>query len=138
MKQGKWFDVFLIIVTLLALAPASRVAQEAPGAITGVITDSSGAAIPAAAIEVQNARTNISRRTETDVRGEYNVSALQPGVYNLTVTRDGFKKAVYSNIQLQVNQVASVNGALEIGTVSESVTVEGAAALVQSETTTVG
>jgi len=138
MKQGKWFDVFLIIVTLLALAPASLVAQEATGAITGVITDSSGAAIPAAAIEVQNARTNISRRTETDVRGEYNVSALQPGVYNLTVTRDGFKKAVYSNIQLQVNQVASVNGALEIGTVSESVTVEGAAALVQSETTTVG
>ncbi len=127
-----------LIGVILLLAAGALPAQEATGTISGVITDSTGAAIPGAAVEVQNTQTNFTRRTETDARGEYNVPALQPGLYNVSVTRDGFKKAVYSNVRLEVNQVVTVNGTLEIGTVTESVTVEVAATLVQSETTTVG
>ena len=128
----------LFIAVFVLITSVNLSAQEATGTISGVITDSTGAAIPGAAVEARNTRTNLSRVTETDGRGEYAIPILQPGLYNLTVTKDGFKKAVYSNIQLQVNQVTTVNGALEIGTVSESVTVQGAAALVQSETVTVG
>ena len=137
MTTKRWIGL-LFIGMIVLLASTKLSAQEATGTISGMIADSSGAAVPGAAVEVQNVRTNLSRRTETDGRGEYTIPALQPGLYNLTVTKDGFKKAVYSNIQLQVNQVATVNGALELGTVTESVTVQGAAALVQSETVTVG
>src|SRR5437879_828818 len=87
--SNKWLHLFFIGMSAHFIA-GNVAAQEATGTISGVIADSSGAAIPGAAIEAQNAQTNISRRTATDVRGEYSIPALQPGVYNLTVTREGF------------------------------------------------
>src|SRR5207245_7501566 len=99
----RWTHLICIGMSVL-FGGVNLSAQEATGAISGVIVDSSGATVPGAVIEAQNAGTNLSRRTETNARGEYTIPALQPGLYNLTVTKDRFKKAVYSNIELQVNR----------------------------------
>jgi hypothetical protein len=127
------FPVFILVLT-----GGSLLAQEATGTISGSVMDSTGASVSEASIAVRNVRTNLVRQSKTDDNGIFNVPALQPGIYNIEVSREGFKRARMGDFQVQVNQVASVNLTLEVGAVSESVTVTGGVSLLQAETSTIG
>ena len=89
----------------------------------GQCKDSSGASVPQSAVTVKNAGTGQERTVKSDEAGNYTVSNLQGGRYQLTVASAGFKTATVSGIELQVAQRASTNVVLEVGQVSENINV---------------
>ncbi len=115
--------LFVLIAACLVL-PSS--AQTTAGLVTGTITDSSGAVVPSATISVTNQGTGQTRATTTDSSGTYVIPQLLPGVYTLTVTGPGFGKEERTNVQLQVNQNATINFVLKISSSSQTVQVTGA------------
>ncbi|MGB2635909.1 MAG: TonB-dependent receptor [Candidatus Acidiferrum sp.] len=113
-------------------------AQIESGSFVGTVTDSSGAAISGATVTVTEVQTNVSHKSATNAQGEYNVGHLNPGLYSITIGQAGFKSAVQSNIQLDINQVVRVDVALVPGAVSERVEVTAAEPLVESQTSSIG
>jgi hypothetical protein len=124
---------------LLILSSISLLfAQGDRGAITGVITDKSGAAVPDVAIEVVNTATNARFDTVSTGTGAYRVVGLPIGIYDLTAKSTGFSTYVQRGIQIQTNQTAAVDISLAVGAVTENVTVEASVPLIQTESTDVG
>ena len=111
-------------------------AQRATGSVSGSITDESGAAVPGAAIAVQNLATGIERAAESNESGYYSVTALQAGRYSVTATKEGFAAFNIPDLLLQVDQNATANIMLQVGSVTESVSVVGAAAEVDTHDAT--
>jgi hypothetical protein len=110
--------------------------QVDTGVFTGSITDSSGAGVARAKITVRNAATNIHIEVATNAAGIYNTPPLPPGNYRVEVQQGGFKTAARL-VPLNVSERLAVNFTLEIGALSESVTVQGLAPVLQTETTTI-
>ena len=128
----------VITAIVLALSAGSLYAQSTTGAITGTVTDPSGAGIPTANIKIVADATGLARETRSGVLGNYSISLLPPGVYHVTVTHDGFRTLTRSGVELKVDQVARLDFALEIGAVSEKMEVTSDAPLVESETSALG
>src|ERR1700677_4090317 len=101
------FLLCLSLIVTLSCAPAP--AQTVDTAIEGTITDSSGAAIPGATVIVSSSATGIKKQAVTASTGDYTVTYLTPGNYDVTVSANGFRSAVQQNIVLQINQQAKVN-----------------------------
>jgi outer membrane receptor protein involved in Fe transport len=116
----------------------SLLGQQGRGTISGVVTDSSGAAVPSVSINIVNTATNASFPTVANEIGIYTAPALPVGSYTLTAEKQGFKKAVRSGVTLQVDQHAEVDFHLEVGATAESIEVVGEAPLVDSASATVG
>jgi hypothetical protein len=119
---------------MLALVASAQTTGE----ITGLVTDSSGAAVTGATVTVTNKATNAQRQVTTNSEGIYSFPSLFPGVYALKVEQQGFKSVLRDSLELQVQQVARIDVSLEIGQVGETVTVTGGAPLLSQESTTVG
>lgn len=125
-----------ILTTASALALLSLAAwsQEFRATLTGRVLDSSGATIAAATVKAVNSATQETNTATTDSSGVYHIPLLRPGQYTVTVTHPGFKTAVRSNVTLNVSQVAGIDIALEVGQLSDSVTVEANAAVLETQT----
>ncbi len=125
-------------VLLAFLGSAAAALGQTQGEITGEVTDSSGAAMAGVAITVTNENTNVSRRGVTNASGAYGFPSLLPGVYRVRAEIDGFQATVRSGVQLQVQQVARIDFHMQVGQVSEVVSVSGAAPLLATENATTG
>ncbi|MCL4844705.1 MAG: TonB-dependent receptor, partial [Bryobacteraceae bacterium] len=121
-----------VFAVSLAVAPAS--AQEVRASITGIVTDSTGAAVAGATVTVTSATSNVALETRTNAGGNYTTPFLNPGTYRLTVQFAGFKQYVRENIVLQTQDRARVDVSLTIGEVSESVTVSESVSMLETET----
>ena len=126
------------VVCALVLLCAKAFPQGSTGTITGIVTDSSQAVLPGAAIEVLNADTGVLSTAETNQAGEYTVPLLQPGRYNLTARLDGFRTYSQQGVTVELGRVIRLDFSLEVGEVTETVEVVGSAPLLESETSTVG
>jgi len=93
-----------------------------PGQIGGIITDSNGAVIPGSTITAVNTQTGLSRTTTSDAQGLWQLSSIQPGPVRITVAASGFKSAQHE-LELSANRPARLAMALEVGAVSEAVTI---------------
>lgn len=124
------------LVIALLVVSASAYAQEVRASITGLVRDSSGAPIPAAEITVTSTATNAQVSTTSNEAGLYLTPFLPPGGYQLTVQHQGFKKFVRENIVLQAQDRARIDVQLEVGDLSQSVTVNDAVALLETESAT--
>src|SRR5262249_1829114 len=91
--------------------------------ITGLVSDPTGTAVPDTQITVTNSETGIRRATSTNAQGYYTVPLLNPGRYELTVQKTGFKAVTRPEIKLDVAQVARVDIGLDLGEVKDTVTV---------------
>ena len=112
-----------------AAAAACLLAQTITGVISGTVTDPSQAVVPAATVTIINADTGVTMwHGQTNGSGVYRAPALPAGRYNVTVQREGFKRADLTGVNLAVDQRASVNVTLQPGAVAESVTVTDEAA----------
>jgi len=98
-------------------------AQTTSGLITGTITDSSGAVMPGAQVQLTNQATGVQRNAVTDSSGYYSVPELQPGVYDVSVSRDGFATQKLSNVHLEVNQSEALNFRMSITASTQTVQV---------------
>jgi hypothetical protein len=123
-------------LALLVLAPCS--AQSISGTILGSVLDTTGAAVPGASVTIVNGETALTRVATTNSAGEYDVPSLPPGTYNIAVEMKGFKKVSLSGVRLNVDQKARVDLKLEVGDLAESVQVQAAVPLVQSDSSELG
>jgi hypothetical protein len=113
-------------------------AQAPTGAITGTVTDATGAVVTGATITLTNPSTNTRRTIQTNNAGVYNLPSLMPGLYNLRVEMSGFTSQTRNDIELQVGQVARIDFPLQVGSVTETIEVTGGAPLLETETTSIG
>src|SRR5690349_2282367 len=131
--------MFRQIWIALLLASASSFAQTAGTAtLLGNVTDSTGAAVVGARIAVTNPESAVTTATLTTTDGAYQVPYLAPGTYNVTVEAPGFKRYLREGLVLRTGEVPRLDVQLEVGAVTESVQVTGAAPLLDTETATAG
>lgn len=117
------FRKLCLFLSVCGMIPAFLAAQTTNGLLTGVITDSTGASLPDALISVSNVATGMNRSTTSNATGEYIFPQLAPGIYKLSVVKQGFESVSRDNIQLQVNQSVTLNFQLGIGSTSQTVEV---------------
>src|SRR5438046_348881 len=126
--------VILPLALFLLTAPAAFAQTTGAATIVGTVTDTSGAVLPGAKVTAVNMATNVQFEGLTNQDGYYYVPSLRPGVYNVTVEAAGFKKYVREGIELRTNDERRIDVKLEIGSLTESVEVQGAATLLETET----
>src|SRR5580765_6529065 len=133
MRRASWAVFVLCLLVSLPL-----VAQQFTSTIQGSVTDPSGAAISGATVTVHNAATGEERTATTSSTGAYAITNLAPGGYDVNVKQTNFKESVTKAVQLFVSNTTTLNVALQLGSVSEQVTVEANAVQVDTSTGTVG
>src|SRR6266404_1927914 len=130
--------MLLAVVVVLALTPTTGWGQNVYGTITGVITDSSGAAVGNAKVTLTNMDNAEKRTIETDASGNYTFVNILPGRYKLEGEKTGFKKFVQEPIVVQIESGLRVDISLQVGAQTETVEVTSEAPLLQSETQSLG
>ena len=128
--------VLRVLVTLAISIPLF--AQADRGSISGTVTDATGGVVPSVALTLKNQATNLTYSTVADSTGTYTFLNLPVGAYTLAAVATGFERGETKNIQVQVNQQAHVDVSLRLGEVNQTVEVNAAAALIQTESTDVG
>src|SRR5438105_8766140 len=101
----KYISVF---VTALSLAVLPVIAQTVEGSISGAVVDQTGSVIPAASVEILNQDTHLTRTAATSGIGTFTVPLLRPGLYTLSVFKDGFGRSIKKDVQVQVSQSVTV------------------------------
>ena len=104
------------------------------GSISGVVSDAQGAVMPVAKVSVTNAETGVATHAVTNDAGFYSIHNLSVGTYTLSVERDGFRRYMRQGLILSTGQTLGLDVRMEIGAVSESVTVTAAAPLIDETT----
>src|SRR2546421_8507224 len=127
--------LFLIESLFVALGTQAY-GQGTQSTVLGAVTDSSGGAVPGAMVSVKNQGTGIERSLTTNESGDYRIAGLEAGVYQVSITAQGFKSYVRTDIDLNVSQIKRVDAALEVGAVTSAITVRGGPGQVETETAT--
>ncbi len=132
------FSVIQVAISLFIALCLTSVAsaQRATVSVAGQVRDSSNAAVPGAKVVVRNQSTAVERAVASNSEGFYVVSALQAGSYSISVSHEGFQVYNVSDLLLQVDQQATVNVELKVGSVSDTVRVVADAAAVELRTAT--
>jgi hypothetical protein len=127
--------LLLLAAALLAAGwlaePAA--AQILYGSIVGAVQDQTGALVPKAAVTIISKETGLTRETTTDEAGRYALLSVVPGTYDLKVTTTGFRTMTQGNVIVTINTVTRVDLRLEVGALTEQVTVAAAATLLQAD-----
>jgi hypothetical protein len=126
----------LRITFLIVAAAAAALAQTA--SITGRVTDPHGGVVPGVHVSAQSRDSGVATETETNQEGYYSLNSLVPGKYDLTLTKSGFIPVHEEALELEVQQVARMDFALKIGTMSEKVEVTAESPMIESENATMG
>lgn len=129
---------FTTLVAVLLINGIPAFAQGERGTITGTVTDSSGAAVPNAAVTLRNVATNIRFSTESNSAGIYVFPSLTPGNYDVSAERQGFKTRKVTGIPLSIGLTATIDLRLEVGAVTESVQVTASAVQLEAQTSGMG
>ena len=127
---GQILRVFVLLVCL----PGAAFAQSAIG---GVVKDNTGAVLPGVTVEASSpALIEKTRTARTDGNGRYRIENLQPGLYSVTFTLQGFSTVKRENLTISGSGVVTVDGELKVGGVSETITVNAEAPVVDVQSTT--
>src|SRR5580692_1847245 len=132
---SRW--ICILAVAVFCAAP-STAAQEIAGSIRGTILDASGAVVSGAKITAVQTETGLERTVTTDSQGVYVFVELPVGHYRFAAEAKGFKKYVQEGISLDVNQIATVDARLSVGTPTEEVHVRADAAPIETTVTSLG
>lgn len=120
------------------LATAATISAQTFGEITGTVSDSSGAVVAGASVTLVNTATSQARKVDTNETGNYTIPFVPPGLYEVRVQKEGFKSSTRGDVRVQVADSVRVNFAIEVGSVSESIEVQGGTPLLAAENATVG
>src|SRR5579863_2265380 len=118
------FFRFICITLIVLLTTTYGVAQTSLGTIAGTVTDPMGAAVPGATVNARNETGSDDRTVMTGPYGEYRVDAVTPSTYTVTVSKQGFSKKEMKTIAVPASVVTSVNAALTLGDLSQTITVD--------------
>jgi hypothetical protein len=132
----------LLLVAMTAgaglIVPSHASAQAVTGTLLGNVTDSSGAGVPGATVTVTEVQTNISRSAVSNDAGYFIFASLQNGTYTVDAELTGFKKIVRQNVKVDVNTTIRVDMKLEVGQLTEAVTVSAETPVLQTDRTDTG
>lgn len=127
------FSLALLKAAVVVLIGRSVLAQSNLATVTGMVTDSTDAAMAGVQIRIRNLDTNISREILTDNTGNYTITNLAPGPYELIAESPGFRRYIQQGIVLQVGQALRADIRMELGAVSESVRVDASLVTINTE-----
>ena len=130
--------VVLTIAVLIGFASRAYAQSASTGALTGTVTDPSNRVVPGTKIMIISQSTGASRGTVTGSSGAYLFTLLPPDTYRLEASHDGFKVAKYQDIHINVTETATLDIHLEVGEVTQTVTVQASAELVQTASSALG
>ena len=128
----------LWVVALLFSAPFMAAQTAGTGALTGTVTDSSGAAIAGAMVTATNAGNGQSRVTTTGTDGSYKFSLLQPGAYRVKFEAQGFAVIEVPSVQIDVTETPVLDRSLSVSSETQTVTVQANAEIIQTASSTLG
>jgi hypothetical protein len=110
---------------------------QTTAAVTGAINDPSGAVIQGATVTLMNLNTGVQASATTNSAGLYRAPGLLPGTYRITVSKSGFKSSIKNGVELHGEDTLALNFALQIGSASETVTVQAGASIIETDSPTV-
>ncbi len=132
-------SIWIALVAIgCAICPDVVRAQTSYGSVVGTVTDTAGAVIAGAHVQLTNKGTNAEQAAVTGTAGTYTFINLNPGAYSITVTNQGFKSATNSQVAVSIGGATRADLTLQVGDVSQSVTVTGASADIQTDSATLG
>src|ERR687896_2383100 len=126
------------LLVLLSLIPVAFAQTTGTATLVGTITDNTGAVVPGASVNIVNTETQFVYNGETNAEGSYYVPNLNPGTYRITIQAQGFKRYVREGVILRTSEQPRIDVQLEVGAVTETINVTGAAPLLETETTSTG
>ncbi len=129
---------FVFLATAGVFCGSKLSAQDATGRVVGIIYDQSGGVIADANVTVTNVATQITRETTSDATGFYQVLALPVGDYTVSVQHQGFRTATTDQRKLEINQTLKLDVKLEVGSATETITVESTTGTVETINPTLG
>jgi hypothetical protein len=140
MRIGKLLGLRLMTAVLFfALSPSTLLAQSAgTGALTGAVTDPTGAVVPNVTVTLTNNDTGLSRTAQTGADGAYRFSLIPPGTYKVRFAATGFKTSEVPSVTVNVTETPVLDRALEVGQQAESIEVQAEAAALQTADSTLG
>jgi hypothetical protein len=128
------FCLWLLRIGLIVAAAAvPATAQLLYGGLVGTVNDANGAVVPGAKVTIVNRETNLTRETTTDAQGAYSFVNVLAGPYDVRVALEGFYEAVRSRVPVTTGQISRVDLTLQVGALTESVTVQSAPELLQTD-----
>jgi hypothetical protein len=133
-----WLSALAGVWIAQAAIPAIWAQSASTGAVAGNVTDPSGAAVADAAIKLMNDATGEARSVNSQANGTYLAPYLLPGAYRLEASKAGFKTFIQTGIHVFVTETERVNVRLQIGPISQSITVQGEATLLETENPAMG
>ena len=125
-------------IGLLAAASLTGLCAQQFGEITGTVTDASGAVIVGAVVTATNTATDLIRTAATNTSGDYSLTNMPTGTYNLHVEKTGFKVSIRAGAEVQVGEVLRGDFALQLGDITQQVEVTGVAEQLNTESSTMG
>jgi hypothetical protein len=134
------FVLCLLLLPVMLSLPfvISTNAQSTGGRIRGTVTDPSGGAVSGAKLQLTNEANGTQRETESGASGEYIFLEVPVGTYQLEISQQGFKKYLHKGLVVNLNEVVSLDVALHLGGVSETVEITGAPPVVDTTSTQLG
>ncbi|MDE0624945.1 MAG: TonB-dependent receptor [Bryobacterales bacterium] len=126
------------LAAVLVLSSAPALAQTDTGTITGLVSDASGAAVAGASVQAVNQVNGLEYGTQSSATGNYVITALPIGTYDLTATSEGFQTLFRANLTISAGTRARVDIELQVGSVTETVEVTAELPLLESETSSLG
>jgi Carboxypeptidase regulatory-like domain/TonB dependent receptor-like, beta-barrel len=130
--------LLLLVGTILLLCVSWTQAQTSNASVSGIVLDTSGAVVPGATVQAVNDDTNVANSTTTNSEGIYTIPDLLPGHYHIQISKPGFKTLIKPDIVLRVQDARAMNFTLEVGAVSQVVTVRGGAPLLETASAEIG
>jgi hypothetical protein len=127
----------IVLTSLTFLQSAQMYGQVARASVTGIVQDATGAVFPGAAVTAINVQTQVRYATTTNDAGNYMIGSLPVGEYSVIFTGAGFKEFVRSGLNLSSGQIVRLDVVLEVGQVTDKISVTAEAPLLQTETTQV-
>jgi hypothetical protein len=124
-----------VLISAALAIPAAAQTQITTGVIQGAVVDATGGVLPGVDVEARNVETNLARDAVTDRDGRFVFLQLPPGRYTVTFKLSGFATLVQQDVVLTVGQAATLNPAMKVSGVAETVTVSGQAATVETTRT---
>lgn len=134
-RVAQLFFVCVLSMFIFAVASVATWGQQTLGSINGTVTDTSNAIIAGVQVQVKNLGTGLTVNAKTQGDGSFNIVDLPIGTYSVTISKEGFKTEVHSNILVRGNLATTVNATLQAGEVTSTVTVTGTPLLNQTDTT---
>ena len=133
--QGVLLALALILISAVAFNAYGQAAVTS--SLSGTVVDPQGATVPNATVTVKNNATSVEQTVQTSDNGTFSVAALPTGVYTVTIAASNFKQVVVQDVKVELNRPGNVNVTLEVGAVTDTVTITGGGEVLQTTSTNI-